>query len=239
MRGESIRRRGVLAALLLALLVLCAACGPAQGETGSSAPSDPGETASAPPEETVPAPAEPVEYDFSGVVLDEQTGALTGFEGLPWGYALPAELTEDLPEMLVVSIANGNAQFAGLNMMATYSFQQSREGEGKVLQMGEYLRQGYGNTAEDWMEQAAADFNQVIAYLTGLYGGPTTYALTFDDGREPETLTAPLSAAQFGAEGVDGCAAYWHELEGTAISVRLEDSYGGALFVDFIQKPGE
>ena len=38
--------------------------------------------------------------------------------------------------------------------------------------MGEYLRQGYGNTAEDWMEQAAADFNQVIAYLTGLYGEP-------------------------------------------------------------------
>ena len=41
------------------------------------------------------------------------------------------------------------------------------------------------------MEQAAADFNQVIAYLTELYGSPTTYALTFDDGREPETLTAP------------------------------------------------
>ena len=100
------------------------------------------------------------------------------------------------------------------------------------------IRQGY-NTGEDWMEQAAADFNQVIAYLTELYSSPTTYALTFDDGREPETLTAPLSAAQFGAEGVDGCAAYGHELEGTAISVRLEDSYGGALFVDFIQKPGE
>ena len=235
MKGKVIPKRGVLTVLLLALLLLCAACGPAQGETESP---DPGETASTPPEETVPAPAEPVEYDFSGVVLDEQTGALTGFEGLPWGYALPAELTADLPEMPVVSIVNGNAQFAGLNMMAYYSFQQSREGEGMVMQMGEYIRQGY-NTGEDWMEQAAADFNQVIAYLTDLYGGPTTYALTFDDGREAETLTAPLSAAQFGAEGVDGCAAYWYELEGTAISVRLGDSYGGALFVDFIQKPGE
>ena len=87
------------------------------------------------------------------------------------------------------------------------------------------------------MEQAAADFNQVTAYLTELYGEPTTYVLSFDDGSAPEDLTAPLSAAQFGAEGVDGCAAYWHELEGAAISVRLEDSYGGALFVTFGQKP--
>ena len=147
MKGKVIPKRGVLTVLLLALLLLCAACGPTQGETESP---DPGETASAPPEETVPAPAEPVEYDFSGVVLDEQTGALTGFEGLPWGYALPAELTEDLPEMPVVSIANGNAQFAGLNMMAYYSFQQSREGEGMVLQMGDYIRQGYNTGRTGW-----------------------------------------------------------------------------------------
>ena len=228
--------RGALTALFLALLLLCAVCGPAEGE---------GENTGAPPEETgaqespapeSPAPAEPVEYDFSDVTLDEQTRALTGFEGLPWGYALPPQLLADLPEMPVVSIMNGNARFAGLNMMAYYSFQRGQEGGEPTLRIGEYVRQGY-SSQEDWMEQAAADFNQVTAYLTELYGAPTTYFLSFDDGSTPEDLTAPLSAAQFGAEGVDGCAAYWHELEGAAISVRLEDSYGGALFVTFGQKP--
>ena len=228
--------RGALTALLLALLLLCAGCGPAGGE---------GENTGAPPEETgaqespapeSPAPAEPVEYDFSDVTLDEQTRALTGFEGLPWGYALPPQLLADLPEMPVVSIMNGNARFAGLSMMAYYSFQRGQEGGEPTLRIGEYVRQGY-SSQEDWMEQAAADFNQVTAYLTELYGEPTTYVLSFDDGSAPEDLTAPLSAAQFGAEGVDGCVAYWHELEGAAISVRLEDSYGGALFVTFGQKP--
>ena len=228
--------RGALTALLLALLLLCAGCGPAGGE---------GENTGAPPEETgaqespapeSPAPAEPVEYDFSDVTLDEQTRALTGFEGLPWGYALPPQLLADLPEMPVVSIMNGNARFAGLSMMAYYSFQRGQEGGDPTLRIGEYVRQGY-SSQEDWMEQATADFNQVTAYLTELYGEPTTYVLSFDDGSAPEDLTAPLSAAQFGAEGVDGCAAYWHELEGAAISVRLEDSYGGALFVTFGQKP--
>ena len=118
--------RGALTALFLALLLLCAGCGPAGGE---------GENTGAPPEETgaqespapeSPAPAEPVEYDFSDVTLDEQTRALTGFEGLPWGYALPPQLLADLPEMPVVSIMNGNARFAGLNMMAYYSFQRGR-----------------------------------------------------------------------------------------------------------------
>ena len=170
------------------------------------------------------------------MTLDEQTRALTGFEGLPWGYALPPQLLADLPEMPVVSIMNGNARFAGLNMMAYYSFQRGQEGGEPTLRIGEYVRQGY-SSQEDWMEQAAADFNQVTAYLTELYGEPTTYVLSFDDGSAPEDLTAPLSAAQFGTEGVDGCAAYWHELEGAAISVRLEDSYGGALFVTFGQKP--
>lgn len=212
---------------LLAILTLCSCTtGSVQGET--STPPSPSGT--------------PVEYDFSEVEVDEHTASLTGFQGLPWGYQLPRELVADTGSAQLVTLRNSGISFAGLDFQAEYLFSYTQSipdltPEDRVLTVGQFVRQGYAhlNGQPVGTESAVSDFNQVMAYLTQLFGQPTQYVLSHN-GSSSDDLTSPLTAAQFSGEDVTGAQVFWNDLDGAAVSLRLSSSYGGMLSVVFSQK---
>lgn len=209
-------------------LFLLAGCG-----AEPTAPTDTASPGSTDQVETTPATEKPVEYDFTGLVLDEQTQALTGFEGLPWGYVLPQELVDDLggDEMITLRTA---VQFAGLDFQAEQVFNYTGAVSGltedqRALTMGQYVRTGYYSLAdpEGSISMAVADFNQVLAYLTQVYGAPTSCAL------DNEELSGPLTTAQFGLDGTGDCLAVWNDLDGATVHLRLSGFYGGSIIASF------
>lgn len=221
------------AVLTLLLLAGCGADPAGPADTASPGNTTSVETPDAPPESPAESPAQPVEYDFTGLELDEYTQSLTGFEGLPWGYALPQELVDDLggDEMITLRTA---VQFAGLDFQAEQVFNYTGAVSGltedqRALTMGQYVRTGYFSLddPEGSISMAVADFNQVLAYLIQVYGSPTS--CTVDD----EELSGPLTAAQFGADGTGDCLAAWEGLEGATVRLRLSGFYGGSIMVSF------
>lgn len=226
------KRRILVLILTVALLALCAACGPAGGPSENTAPAETGSDA-------------PAEYDFTGVTLDEYTETLTGFEGLPWGYVLPRELVDDLSGPSTATLMDQTASFAGLSVIACHLFQEA-EGD-MILLSGQFSRPGYRSAAEwtpqreeveDWPVRAAADFNQMLAYLTQLYGEPTSCSMSLS-GSGDAVLTGPVTAQQLTAEGVTGCSAFWKELDGGTVSLVLGSGYGGMITVSFMAKPAD
>ena len=218
-------------AAALALLLL-AGCGAGPADPTDTAPA--GNTASAETPDTPPeSPAEPVDYDFSGLELDEATRSLTGFEGLPWGYVLPQSLVDDLGGDGRITLRTA-VQFAGLDFQAeqVFSYTGTLSGlteEQRALTMGQYVRTGYFSLddPEGGIAMAVADFNQVLAYLTQVYGAPDSCTVN------NEALSGPLTAARFGAEGSGDCLAAWTGLDGAAVRLRLSGFYGGSIMVSF------
>ena len=219
------------AAMALFLLTGCGADPADPADTAS--PGNTGQVETPAPTETTPAAEEPVEYDFTGLVLDGQTQALTGFEGLPWGYVLPQELVDDLGGDATVTLRTA-AQLAGLDFQAEQVFSYTDAVSGltedqRALTMGQYVRTGYYSLddPEGSVASAVADFNRVLAYLTEVYGAPTS--CTLDDGE----LSGPLTAAQFGSDGTGDCLAAWNDLDGATVRLRLSGFYGGSIMVSF------
>ena len=235
------KRRFLTLILAAALLALCAACTPSGEAPEETGPAETGPVQTEEPEQSAP----PAEYDFTDVTLDEYTETLTGFEGLPWGYVLPRELADDLGGRSTVTLMDQTASFAGLSVIACHLFQE--EEGGMTLLSGQFSRLGYRSAAEwtpqreeaeDWPVRAAADFNQMLAYLTRLYGEPTSCALS-PGGSGDAALTGPVTAQQLTAEGVTGCSAFWKELDGGTVSLVLGSGYGGMITVSFMAKPAD
>ena len=218
------KRNCVALILAAALLALCAACTP----TGQA------------PEDTSQENTAPAEYDFSGVTLDEYTETLTGFGGLPWGDVLPQETAAALATGQNENITlTTTEQFAGLTFQAQRIFSYTSvipglEENQRALILGQYARTGYlhPDDTEGSIALAVDNFDQVLAYLTELYGEPDSYALE-TDGREGEDLTAPLTAQQYTADGVYACSAHWIGLENGRVTARLADTNGLSLIITF------
>ena len=211
------KRTWGLALLSAALILLCAACTPTGRAPEDSIPENTASESPA-PEDTAPASTAPAEYDFSGAVLDEYTGSLTGFEGLPWGEPLPQEMVDRLPDSQLFTLVNPSVDFAGLNFRAEQCFNYTMtipdlSPEARVLTMGQFVRMSYtdlyGERCNDAM--AVSDFNQVLAYLTETYGRPDRCELLVDDAPS-QTLASPLTAEQLRSPGVSECYAVWNGL---------------------------
>lgn len=158
---------------------------------------------------------------------EEEAADLTGFGGLPWGCPLEQAVAEGWEDGTYPVLMRQGAQFAGLTFLATYLFRADPETGTPVLAEGNYIRPSL-ITVEDGLETgvqaAVADFNQVLEYLTGLYGAPYGCALPTGE------ITGPLTAEQF-LESGGGCTAVWH-LDEEIISLELDDST--ALTVLFV-----
>ena len=235
------KRKLLALTLAAALLALCAACTPT-GQTPEDSAPEGAALESPAPEDIAPERTAPVEYDFNGAVLDEYTGSLTGFEGLPWGEPLPQEMVDRLPDSQLFTLVNPSAEFAGLEFRAEQCFNYTAtipdlSQEARVLTMGQFIRLGYtdlyGENRND--EMAVSDFNQVLAYLTEIYGQPDRCELLVD-GASSETLAGSLTTEQFRTPGVSECYAVWNGLEGATVSLTLNTAYGGSLFVTFGMK---
>lgn len=181
----------------------------------------------------------PSEYDFSGIILPEMTRNLSGFESAVWGTDPLETISESFPRSAPLSIVNSNTQMAGLDFQAWYTFRpvlpSSNETAEWTLSAGFYIRPHYlsSNAELNNMTQGIADFNLVLAYLSGIYGVPTHCVLRFAGDRDSQPLSSPLTMEQFSAEGVLECVALWSD---SALKARISlwfDSYG-TLGVQFI-----
>lgn len=182
----------------------------------------------------------PTEYDFSGETLDEYTKNLTGFGGLPWGYVLPQETADALATEQNETIALTTVEkFAGLTFHMERIFNYTAgipglEEDQRALTMGQYTATGFltADDVEGRTAMAVDWFNQTAAYLTELYGQPTSCTLG-KEGGESEELTTPLTAEQYTAEGTGDGWMSWDELENGRVTLRLADANGLSLTVTF------
>jgi hypothetical protein len=223
------KKRNLLTLTLTAALVLLlgTGCSTASGQASMAEENAPDvETVQVSLEDT--ALIQPAEDDLDGAALDEYTRTLTGFQGLPWGYVLPQRLAERTGEDQPVTVGT-QVQFAGLDFQAERVFRYLQAVPGlergeKALVMGQYIRQGYDSAGNG----AAADFDQVVDYLTRVYGAPDTCGLIAGDGTEAE-----LTEALFQAAETRGFTAVWGNLEGARITATLSKRDGVSLTVTF------